>query len=454
MVIREKKRFRGTESSPLELELIKWYQQQIDVGLRVTGINLKEKALQLNEKYEAHQRFQASSGWLDSFKKRWGVKCLSIQKEKKPTDYNISERFKKELASLINLNDTNLDFIYNCDETGLYWKMLPNKNLASNNEQCGDGLKKIKDRVTILACTNASGSHKIPLFVIGKYKEPKCFKKLTHLSIHYEYSTNQWMDRTLMLHWYENIFISEIKRKYDYDNNKNIKVLLIINNALFHPPADDLNAICEFCTVIFLPSKVTSLIQPLDQGIFEQLKKQYRKLFMSKLLVNISNDNIDSVIHLFDLLDCLKSCSRAWQNITADSIRKCWKNLIPLKNPVLTLNDESIDVATFHSLLSTMPEYSSLTLDDTANYLNSDDNECQRVNENSNDEDEFFLSTNQIQESFSNQDDKIPIEDALKCLNKFIKFYENEEDCSATTLQILEDINQDMMNKIITKKNI
>ncbi|KAK0177460.1 hypothetical protein PV328_001511 [Microctonus aethiopoides] len=195
-----KKRFRGTESSPLEIELIKWYQQQRDVGLRVTGINLKEKALQLNEKYEAHQRFQASSGWLDSFKKRWGVKCLSIQKEKKPTDYNISERFKKELVNLINLNNTNLDFIYNCDETGLDWKMLPNKNLSSNNEQFGGGLKKIKDRVTILACTNASGSHKIPLFVIGKYKEPKCFKKLTHLSIHYEYSTNQWMDRTLMLH--------------------------------------------------------------------------------------------------------------------------------------------------------------------------------------------------------------------------------------------------------------
>ena len=69
------------------------------------------------------------------------------------------------------------DQIFNCDETGLYFKMLPGHTLASVHKQ-PDGTKKAKDRVTINACANASGTIKLPLLFIGKAKNPRCFRKI------------------------------------------------------------------------------------------------------------------------------------------------------------------------------------------------------------------------------------------------------------------------------------
>jgi secreted PhoX family phosphatase len=63
-----------------------------------------------------------------------------------------------------------LEQVYNCDETGLFYKMLSNKTFAARNEK--HAYKLQKDRVTLLASSNAAGIHKLPLAVIGKYTNP------------------------------------------------------------------------------------------------------------------------------------------------------------------------------------------------------------------------------------------------------------------------------------------
>ncbi|GBO02282.1 hypothetical protein AVEN_27097-1 [Araneus ventricosus] len=55
------------------------------------------------------------------------------------------------------------DEIYNCDETGLYWRALPTKTLAAENEAVAPGRKKMKDRKRFCTLANASGSHRIKL---------------------------------------------------------------------------------------------------------------------------------------------------------------------------------------------------------------------------------------------------------------------------------------------------
>ena len=67
--------------------------------------------------------------------------------------------------------------IFNCDETGLYFKMLPGRTLASVHNQ-PEGTKKAKDRVTINVCANASGTIKLPLLLIGKAKTHVVFAQL------------------------------------------------------------------------------------------------------------------------------------------------------------------------------------------------------------------------------------------------------------------------------------
>ena len=49
----------------------------------------------------------------------------------------------------------SLDQIFNCDETGLNFGLLPAKTLARSFEKSADGRKKSKDRVTLNLCSNA-----------------------------------------------------------------------------------------------------------------------------------------------------------------------------------------------------------------------------------------------------------------------------------------------------------
>ena len=58
-------------------------------------------------------------------------------------------------------------------------------------ERCSVG-KKSKERVTVLVGSNASGSQKIPLFMIGKSKNPRPFK---NAKLPFKYAANKraWM---------------------------------------------------------------------------------------------------------------------------------------------------------------------------------------------------------------------------------------------------------------------
>lgn len=55
------------------------------------------------------------------------------------------------------------DDVYNADETGLNWKALPKKSLASRQENVARGFKVSKERDTIMTCANAAGTHKFSL---------------------------------------------------------------------------------------------------------------------------------------------------------------------------------------------------------------------------------------------------------------------------------------------------
>ena len=67
------------------------------------------------------------------------------------------------------------DDIFNADETGLFWKCLPDKSLSLKGERCSGG-KRSKDGITVLVYANMFGSVNLPLLVIGRFAKPRCFK--------------------------------------------------------------------------------------------------------------------------------------------------------------------------------------------------------------------------------------------------------------------------------------
>ena len=67
-----------------------------------------------------------------------------------------------------------MEWVYNADQTGLFYNKLPNQMYVSAARKDYRGVKqmKSKDRVTLMVATSAVGG-KIPLFMVGKAKAPE-----------------------------------------------------------------------------------------------------------------------------------------------------------------------------------------------------------------------------------------------------------------------------------------
>ena len=71
--------------------------------------------------------------------------------------------------------------VFNADETGLFWRATPTTTLELKGKKCYGG-KLSKERITVLVAANADGTEKLPLFSIGKFKTPRCFKNIKQAS--------------------------------------------------------------------------------------------------------------------------------------------------------------------------------------------------------------------------------------------------------------------------------
>ena len=65
--------------------------------------------------------------------------------------------------------------IYNVDETGLFWKLAPNQGLST---QALPGKKKDKSRVSLVFCSNATGTDKVPIWMIGTARRPRTLQRV------------------------------------------------------------------------------------------------------------------------------------------------------------------------------------------------------------------------------------------------------------------------------------
>ncbi|GFW67928.1 jerky protein homolog-like [Trichonephila clavipes] len=123
--------------------------------------------------------FSASIGWLDRWKKRYGVRQLTITGEKLSSDFDAAKEYVTTFANLIAEGNYSPQQIYNADETGLNFRALPKRQ----DEKSTPGYKMSKDRVTLMACSNAFGNHNLPLMVIGKSAKPRAFKNVNMKSL-------------------------------------------------------------------------------------------------------------------------------------------------------------------------------------------------------------------------------------------------------------------------------
>ena len=177
-------------------------------------------------------------------------------------DVNVVNSGRQEAMAWIK--EYSLKDVYNLDETGLFYRMMPDRSLITADKT--KGVKKPKDRISVMLCSNADGSDKLRPLIIGKVQNPRCFK-LFNPRLYCDYYANKkaWMVNGILQE-----FLTAFNKNMKHENRN---VLLLMDNAPSHIiPPNLTNVTCKF-----LPPTTTSHLQPMDAGIINAYKAHYRR---------------------------------------------------------------------------------------------------------------------------------------------------------------------------------
>jgi hypothetical protein len=144
-----KRRKIGRKSTFAELEsvLFMWYQQERASTIPIDGTILRGKAKMIAAQLNIGN-FTASNSWIARFKDQHGLVYKKLAGESEAVDSESTEAWLERLPSLLKGYERD---IYNVDETGLFYNVLPDRTLALKGESCHGG-KNCKDRLTVLLC--------------------------------------------------------------------------------------------------------------------------------------------------------------------------------------------------------------------------------------------------------------------------------------------------------------
>ncbi|XP_060065142.1 tigger transposable element-derived protein 6-like [Ylistrum balloti] len=143
-----RKKVRTAKYEDTETALLKWFTHARDNNLPVTGPMLKAKAKDLAEKI-GEQNFACSTGWLDRFKDRHNISFKKICGEAKSVDIASDAMTKWADDLRVILSEYQPQDIFNADETGIFFRLLPNRTLDFKGTDCHGG-KRSKERQTLL----------------------------------------------------------------------------------------------------------------------------------------------------------------------------------------------------------------------------------------------------------------------------------------------------------------
>lgn len=330
--------------NPLEVidkMLFEWIQK-VEIhapSLSISGKILQCKALDFVKLYvskkgselseaDKHlfENFKASNGWLEHFISRNNVSSLLKCGESGSVDPIAIEKSMISIRSI--LKDIPLGNIWNIDESALLFRTTSLRTYASINFD-GRGVKQNPERVTITFIVNALGE-KLNVQVIGKYKNPRCLKNIDPLKcfgIDYEAQSNGWQNRDTFIRLLIQINKFTIEQKQIFyillDNcSSHIAAAKYLDPQGIHKDRYSYQNI----VLVFLPPNTTCLTQPLDQGIIRSFKSSFRYHQLKDLIQAFDaspNSKIDLRSHT-TLKHAMNWISKAWNNVSENTIRRCF----------------------------------------------------------------------------------------------------------------------------------
>lgn len=300
------KKVKKGKYEDVEEKLMIWFKQSRSANIPISGTILKEKAEEIAKKMNVE--FIASNGWIDRMKKRTGLVYKSVTGECKSVDLQEVEKWKSMLPELISGYQPK--DIFNMDECGIFYNLLPDKTYTFKGENCHGG-KLSKERLTILLGANMDGTEKLPILVLGKSKNPRCFHNVKSLPCEYDSNKKSWMTIT--------IFEAYLKRLDSKMRKAKRNIIIFVDNCAAHSK----DAKYSNIKLRFLPPNSTSLLQPMDRGVIKVFKQHYKKRLVKRLLRGLESTGELKKVNVLEAINFIVS---AWESVTPSVIANCFQS--------------------------------------------------------------------------------------------------------------------------------
>ncbi|XP_059580411.1 tigger transposable element-derived protein 1-like [Alligator mississippiensis] len=318
----------------MEKLLVIWFDDQIQKRMPMSLLIIQAKArsifetLKAREGEESTETFTASHGWFQWFRRRFNVHNRNISSEAASADVEAAEKFVDQFDEIIEKGGYRPEQIFNVDETGLFWKKMPERSYIHKEAKAMPGFKAFKDRVMLLLGGNVAG-FKLKPFLIHRSENPRALKQVSKhtLPVYYRANSKPWMTQALFEDWFINCFIPSVKH-YCLEKGVPFKIILLLDNAPGHPQhLDDLHPDVK---VVYLPKNTTAILQPMDQGAIATFKVYYLRTTFSKAVAATESDEVTlcDFWKSYNILHCIKNIESAWEGVTEKCMQGIWKKCL------------------------------------------------------------------------------------------------------------------------------
>ncbi|KAM9191847.1 tigger transposable element-derived protein 1-like [Dugong dugon] len=308
-------------------------QSQRNVPLSVSIIQEKAKSLfddLQHEQGESPQteKFSASKGWFVRFKERH---CLPhFKMNSTPPSSNV-DTYPEVLKSIIKEGEYTPQQVFNVDETGLYWKRMPEGTFISVEEKAEPGFKSSKDRLMLLLGGNAAGDFKLKPLLVYHSENPSALKGYSkpNLPVIWRSNKKAWATKGIFHEWFTYFFCPAVE-KYCAQNNLTNKALLILDSAPCHPV--NLSDLSDNVRVEYLHDSTADTVQPMGQGVASTFKAHYLKRTFEHLLETTDGDDKATIREFwrnYDIMDAVDNIAVAWEELKPATMNSVWKKIWP-----------------------------------------------------------------------------------------------------------------------------
>lgn len=411
----------------LEDALFEWIKGA-EGRVPITGEVIREKARFFWSNlpaYSGQDMPTFSNGWLTSFQQRTGIRDSRLHGE----EGSLSEITESQMIPIRQvLSGYHPQDIFNCDETALFWKRVPDRSLTTRQLP---GRRKEKARITAHFCCNSDGSERLPIWYIGTARAPRAFQaagiNIRNLNLVWRHNGKAWMTAKIMEEWLR-WFDSRMAGR---------RVVLLMDNFSAHESAvqaiNKSSSLLENVLIIWLPANSTTRYQPLDQGIIHSWKAYWKKQWVFYLIQQY--DAGHNPLATMNVLKALRWGIQAWDiDVKKQTIENCFTKA--LEGQYYELVPDLGAISELSQGLQHLQISSPITdLMDIRQFLNPVE---EKVEDTIEDLDTQVLAQFDPEVEVESDEEveptpKIPINEALTALN-CLRLYEEQQEMGNTSL--------------------